>query len=148
MRLVLAGKIAEGAQPYFEEEIEPHLGSQVEWIEDSAGKAKAELLAGARALLFPIQWEEPFGLAMVEAMASGTPVVATPRGAATEIVEEGMTGLLAEDTDGLVAAVRRLDQIDRKRCCEHARDRFSPRRMADGYEAVYRTAIRRKRDNA
>ena len=148
LRLVLAGKVAEGAEDYFREQIEPHLGKRVEWIEDAAGTDKADLLGGAAALIFPIQWEEPFGLAMVEAMASGTPVVATPRGAAIEIVDEGVTGLLAEDVDGLVEAVGRLGEIDRKRCSEHARDRFSARRMALGYEEVYRSAIERKRDRA
>ena len=77
------------------------------WIENVAGKEKAQLLARARAMIFPIQWEEPFGIAMVEAMASGTPVLATERGAAIEVVEPGVTGFLAADkpTDkGLLAA--------------------------------------------
>lgn len=145
-RLILAGKIDEGNQDYFREKVKPHLGKQVEWIEDVGGRAKTELLAQAAGLLFPIQWEEPFGLAMVEAMASGTPVIATGRGAAIEIVDEGVTGLLADDVDDLVLAVDRLGEIDRERCAERARDRFSPRRMAEGYEAVYRAAVARKRD--
>src|SRR5581483_464213 len=137
MRLVLAGKVDPAAQRYLKERIEPHLGNGVEWIEDVQGKEKTQLLAGAAAMLFPIQWEEPFGLAMIEAMACGTPVVATPRGAAVEIVDEGTTGLLAEDVDGLAAAVERIGELDRKRCSEHARQRFSADRMAEGYEAVY-----------
>ncbi len=147
-RLVLAGKIDEGQEDYFREKVKPHLGKQVEWIEDVGGRAKTELLANAAGLLFPIQWDEPFGLAMVEAMASGTPVIATRRGAAVEVVDEGVTGLLADDVDDLVAAVGRLGEIDREGCAEHARSRFSPRRMAEGYEAVYRAAVMRKRDQA
>lgn len=147
-RLVLAGKVEPENREFFAKEIEPHLGKDVEWIEDVGGRDKARLLAGAQALLFPIQWEEPFGLAMIEAMASGTPVVATPRGAATEIVEAGVTGLFGQDADQLVEAVRHIGEIDRKRCAKVARERFNARRMADGYEAVYRTAAARHRERA
>lgn len=146
LRLVLAGKVAEGSEEYFEREVRPHLGAGVEWRENVSGRAKAELLAGAAAMLFPIQWEEPFGLAMVEAMASGTPVVATPRGAAVELVEEGVTGCLAGDAEGLVEAVERAREIDREACAAHARERFSPRRTAEDYLAVYLDAIARRRD--
>jgi glycosyltransferase involved in cell wall biosynthesis len=135
--LVLAGKIDDPDREYFEKEIEPHLGDQVRWIENVAGAEKARLLARARAMLFPIQWEEPFGIAMVEAMASGTPVLATPRGAATELVEPGLTGYLADDVDGLVEAFERLGEIDLRRCAERAHERFSPAKMTDGYEKIY-----------
>jgi glycosyltransferase involved in cell wall biosynthesis len=147
-RLVLAGKVGEGAEDWFRERIQPQLGGGVEWLENVSGRDKARLLAGAAAMLFPIRWAEPFGLAMAEAMVSGTPVIATPRGAAAEVVEAGLTGWFGEDVDELVAAVERLGELDRARCCEHARDRFSPRRMAEGYEEVYRTAVRRQRDRA
>jgi glycosyltransferase involved in cell wall biosynthesis len=145
-RLVLAGKVGEGADGYFKEQIEPHLHDGVEWVENVSGRDKSRLLAGAAAMIFPIQWEEPFGIAMVEAMASGAPVVATPRGAASEIVEEGVTGLFGADVDQLVEAVGRVNEIDRRRCSEYARDRFSAGRMAEGYLGVYRNAIARKRD--
>ena len=140
--LVLAGKIEERPESYayFKEQIEPRLGEKVRWLPDVAGREKAELLAGAVAMLFPIQWEEPFGLAMVEAMASGTPVVAIARGAAPELIEEGVTGFLVGDAEGLVAACRRIDEIDTRRCAEVARARFSPERMAAGYLEVYRVA--------
>lgn len=142
-RLVLAGKIDPAGRDYFHESIEPRLGDGVEWVEDVSGRDKAELLARASAMLFPIQWEEPFGLAMVEAMASGTPVVALARGAASELVEEGVTGFLATDVDGLVEGVRRSVDIDSAACARTARERFSPRRSAEGYEAVYRAAVDR-----
>jgi glycosyltransferase involved in cell wall biosynthesis len=80
---------------------------------------------------------------MVEAMASGTPVVAFPNGAAPEVIDEGVTGFLARDLDAMADAVERADQIDPDRCAERARERFSPARMADGYEEVYRDALRR-----
>lgn len=145
MPLVLAGKVDPDGEEYFRERVEPHLGGDVRWIEDVQGTEKARLLARAKAMLFPIQWQEPFGLAMVEAMASGTPVVATPLGAAPELIEEGVTGLLADEVDGLAEAVRRCGDIDPERCAQRARERFSPQSMAAGYEAIYHNAIDRRR---
>ena len=141
MPLVLAGKVDYDARRYFEEKIKPNLDGQVTWREDVRGKEKAELLARARAMLFPIQWEEPFGIAMVEAMVSGTPVIAMRRGAAPEVVEPGVTGFLAEDLDGMVEAFGRIKEIDLKRCAEVAAGRFGPAQMADGYVNVYERAI-------
>ncbi|HXD82041.1 MAG TPA: glycosyltransferase family 4 protein [Candidatus Acidoferrum sp.] len=139
--LVLAGKVDPGAQEYFEHEIKPHLGNGVTWHENVEGEEKQNLLGHARAMLFPIQWEEPFGIAMIEAMISGTPVLAIARGAATEIVETGVTGFLATDADGLVEAYSRIGDIDLERCVERASRRFGPAQMADGYESVYERAI-------
>ncbi|HEV8596452.1 MAG TPA: glycosyltransferase, partial [Candidatus Dormibacteraeota bacterium] len=89
----------------------------------------------------PIQWQEPFGLAMVEAMVSGTPVIAMSHGAAPELVEPGVTGFLADDVDGMVEAFHHLGEIDLERCAEEAARRFGPARMADGYLGVYERAI-------
>jgi len=142
VKLVLAGKVDSIAKDYFAREIEPHLGRLVEWRENVHSVEKAQLLAYASAMIFPIQWEEPFGLAMVEAMMSGTPVIALERGAAVEIVEPGVTGLLANDVDGLVAAYARVADIDTARCVTRAIERFGPRQMGDGYEAVYGLALK------
>lgn len=139
--LVLAGKVDHDDTEYFEREVKPHLGDGVTWHENVEGEEKQRLLATARAMLFPIQWEEPFGIAMVEAMVSGTPVLAIARGAAAEIVEPGVTGWLASDADGLVEAYSRLGEIDLERCVARASDRFGPTQMADGYESVYERAI-------
>jgi glycosyltransferase involved in cell wall biosynthesis len=140
VRLVLAGKVDVSARAYFEEKVKPNLNGQVVWRENVQGRDKAELLAHARALVFPIQWEEPFGLAMVEAMMSGTPVLALAHGAAPEVVDPGVTGFLADDVDGLVAAYSRIDEIDLGRCVQVARKRFGPERMAEGYLKVYQSA--------
>jgi glycosyltransferase involved in cell wall biosynthesis len=139
--LVLAGKVDKDACDYFEREIKPHLGNGVTWHENVEGEEKQHLLARARAMLFPIQWEEPFGIAMVEAMVSGTPVIAMARGAAGEIVEPGVTGLLAHDIEGLVDAWSRIDDFDLERCVRRAKERFGPGQMADGYQSVYERAI-------
>ena len=144
--LVLAGKVAEGAESeeYFREKVEPHLGNRVTWVRNVSGREKSHLLSGADAMLFPLQWDEPFGLAMVEAMASGTPVVAIGRGAAPELIEEGITGFMVADAEGMVAACTRLHEIDVRRCADVARDRFSPDRMASRYLEIYEAAIRRR----
>ncbi|MGH3501970.1 MAG: glycosyltransferase family 4 protein [Nocardioidaceae bacterium] len=139
--LVLAGKVDWNAAAYFEREVEPHLGPAVRWIPDVGGDAKLDLLAAARAMLFPIQWEEPFGSAMAEAMTSGTPVLAPPRGSAPELVDPGVTGLLCETTDDFAAAVGQLDRIDPSRCAARARERFSSRDMAFAYEDLYRQVV-------
>jgi glycosyltransferase involved in cell wall biosynthesis len=148
MRLVLAGKV-EGipaATNYFEQFIAPAVdGDRVVHLDNVAGEAKARLLARARALLAPLQWEEPFGLAMVEAMASGTPVIALRRGAAPELVAEGRTGFVVDDTDGMVAAVRSVAGIDPWACAELARERFSPAAMASAYLRVYDQVTRTPR---
>jgi len=148
MPLVLAGKIEPAGERYFREQVEPHLNDRITWVENVQGDAKADLLARARAFLFPIEWPEPFGLAMVEAMASGTPVIAFAKGAAPEVVEEGVTGFLVEDVDGMADAVRRVDEIDLCRCAETATQRFGPTQMADGYLEVYERAMEQARYSA
>ena len=134
-KLILAGKVERTAagQRYFEEAIEPHLGRQVEYYPNLAGLEKQRLVAKAAAAIFPLQWSEPFGLAMVEAMVLGTPVLAFASGSAPELITPGVTGFLSNDVDQMVAAVQLLDEIDPERCAAVARERFSPTRMARGY---------------
>jgi glycosyltransferase involved in cell wall biosynthesis len=140
MRLVLAGKVdpTPQSQDYFESMIRPQLGPDVVYIPNVAGEEKRDLIAGAAAGLFPLQWEEPFGLALAECMVSGTPVVSTPRGAAPELVHEGVTGTLALDVAGMCAGVEKVLQLDRAACAADARGRLSPERMALDYLRVYR----------
>ncbi len=147
MRLVLAGKVDKDAEAkrYFRKQVEPKLGREVQWIEDVGGERKSALLAQATAHLAPLQWEEPFGLSLVESMASGTPVIAFARGAATELVEEGLTGFLAADVDEMVSLIARAGEIDPARCAARARERFSARRMAEGYLRAYEKALQRRR---
>jgi glycosyltransferase involved in cell wall biosynthesis len=144
--LLLAGKLDPIAESmaYFKAEIEPHLGYDVRWIPEVRGRMRAELLARAVAMLAPLRWQEPFGLAMAEAIASGTPVVALRRGAACELVEEGLTGLLADDLDGLVAGVHRARELDSSACARRGRERFAPARMVERYEALYKDMLLRR----
>jgi glycosyltransferase involved in cell wall biosynthesis len=143
LRLVLAGKVeaTADAREYFDRRIAPALdGTRVVHVSNVMGLDKARLLAHATALLAPIQWEEPFGLSVVEAMASGTPAISIARGAAPELIEEGVTGFLVRDADEMVAAVRRAGQIEPERCAATARARFSPSIMVDGYLRLYAQA--------
>nr|WP_253730409.1 glycosyltransferase family 4 protein [Lentzea flava] len=142
--LILAGKCAEPIeQEYFEREVRPRLtdNDHVFGVADAAQKRK--LLAGARCLLFPIQWEEPFGMVMIEAMACGTPVVALRRGAVPEVVVDGVTGLVRDEPQELVSALHDVRDIEPAKCRAHVKDNFGADRLGAGYEAAYRQALRR-----
>jgi glycosyltransferase involved in cell wall biosynthesis len=139
-KLILAGKVERSGEGmrYFEEQVEPFLSPTVEYYPNVTGALKARLTSRAAAGIFPLQWAEPFGLAMVECMVAGTPILALRTGSTPELIEEGVTGFLADDEDDLVKGANRLDEIDRIRCATVARERFSPRHMAERYLAVYR----------
>ena len=123
---------------YFEREIEPLLDHPlIDFIGEVDDRQKVALLCGACALLFPIDWPEPFGLVMIEALACGTPVIARPRGSVAEVLADGRTGFIAETLPELVEAVKRLDTIDRAACRRHVEERFTVERMVDEYEALY-----------
>jgi glycosyltransferase involved in cell wall biosynthesis len=139
-KLILAGKVErtrEGKR-YFEEMIEPFIGPTVEYYPNVHGMQKTRLISRAAAGIFPLQWSEPFGLAMVECMVQGTPVLALRTGSTPELIEPGVTGFLAEDVAGLVECAGRIGEIDRVRCAEVARDRFGPHHMAERYLTIYR----------
>lgn len=136
--LRIAAKMREPAElAYFREVVEPLLGSDVDYLGEVGGTQKTELLAGAMCLLNPIAWAEPFGMVMIEALACGTPVVATPCGSVPEIVSDGETGFVRSSTPELVDALRHVDELDRDRCRKEAVERFSIERMAAEHVALY-----------
>lgn len=138
MTLRIAAKVDRADREYFREQIEPLLDHPlVEYIGEIGESEKSQFLGGARALLFPIDWPEPFGLAMIEAMACGTPVIAFRRGSVPEVIDEGLTGFIADDVEGAVRAVAQLGGFDRRRCREIFDERFSAARMARDYIAIY-----------
>lgn len=126
---------------YWDEMIAPKLHDEVEVYEQVPHETKADLLARATAMVFPIQWPEPFGLVMVEAMACGTPVVACPAGAAVELVEEGVTGFLRETLDGLVEAVGHVGRCSPRACRGRVEERFSAEAMVRGYAALFERVV-------
>jgi glycosyltransferase involved in cell wall biosynthesis len=144
--LKVGAKVQPADLHYFETTIEPLLresGSLVEFAGEVGGKTKDDFLGGASALLFPIDWEEPFGLVMIEAMACGTPVIAWRRGSVPEVVDESVTGFIVEDVESATAAVLRIDQIDRGECRRTFERRFTAARMARDYLAAYAHVIER-----
>jgi glycosyltransferase involved in cell wall biosynthesis len=139
--LRIAAKIDANDREYVDRVVRPLLDDPlVEFIGEVEDDEKAAFLGGARALLFPIDWPEPFGLVMIEAMACGTPVIARPCGSVREIVEDGSTGFVGDTVDDLVEAVKRIDTIDRAACRRHVERRFSVARMVADYETLYRRA--------
>jgi glycosyltransferase involved in cell wall biosynthesis len=141
--LKMAAKIDDPDREYFEREIRPLLDEPfIEFVGEVGDADKYDFLGGALALLFPIDWPEPFGIVMIEALACGTPVVARPCGSVPEVLLDGETGFVADTVEEFVAAVKRLDLIDRERCRKRAETMFSIARMTDDYEAVYRRLAR------
>ena len=139
MPLKIAAKVDKTDREYFDERIQPMIkSSNVEYIGEINDKDKSEFLSGAVALLVPIDWPEPFGLVMIEAMACGTPVIAFNRGSVPEVVDEGVTGFIVEDETGAIGAVDRLGQLSRERIRKRFEERFTARRMAQDYLSVYR----------
>jgi glycosyltransferase involved in cell wall biosynthesis len=142
MRLLIAAKLNEPQEhDYFETEIVPLLDDDVRYLGTVGGAAKARLLGGATALLNPISWDEPFGLCMVEAMACGTPVLVTPRGAAPEIVTDGVTGFVRATVDELVEATGEIASIDRQACRASVERHFTAARMVADHLAFYECVI-------
>ena len=137
--IVVAAKCSEPAErDYFERRVRPLLGPDVEWFGEADTAQKKDLLARAHCLVFPIQWDEPFGIVMVEAMACGTPVVALRRGSVPEVVADGVTGFVRDHPAELPAAIARAGELDPAACRRRVVERFDVPGMADGYEAVYR----------
>jgi len=139
MRLVIAAKVDPEDRDYYEHAIAPLIDDHalIEFIGEVDEREKDEVLGGAYAYLFPIDWPEPFGLTMVEAMATGTPVIAYHAGSVPEVVVDGVTGFISDTVHGMVEAVARIPEIDRAACRAHVEGHFSATAMADGYECVY-----------
>jgi len=138
--LKVAAKVDVADQDYYDERIKPMMKSaNVEFIGEINDKDKSEFLSGATALLVPIDWPEPFGLVMIEAMACGTPAIAFNRGSVPEIIEDGLTGYIVEDINGAIGAVDRLGQLSREKIRRRFEERFTARRMAQDYLNVYRS---------
>ncbi len=141
-KLKMAGKIDPVDVEYFETEIKPQIdGQQIQFLGEANHSQKSELMGNAVATLFPITWREPFGLVMVESMVVGTPVIAMALGSAPEVVDHGKTGFLCHSVEDAVAAIEPALALNRLDCHRHVLQTFTNKRMADGYEAVYRQIV-------
>ena len=144
--LRIAAKVDPADQDYFDETIKPLLSTRgVDYIGEIGDEQKSEFLSGAIALLVPIDWPEPFGLVMIEAMACGAPVVAFNRGSASEIIEDGVTGFVVEDETSAAGAVREIGSLSRTVVRRRFEQRFTARRMAEDYLRLYRSMIDERR---
>ena len=149
LQLKIAARVDAVDAQYFQTQVEPLLGHPlIEWVGELDDRGKDELLGGALALLMPVVWDEPFGLVIIEALATGTPVIARPRGSIPELIRHGEHGFLAETDDELVEACRAATSIDRAGCRRQALTRFSVSRMVDDYERVYRALARGQRERS
>jgi glycosyltransferase involved in cell wall biosynthesis len=142
--IIIAGTCNDPAeQTYFDKEVAPRLGEDAQWVGEADRHLKLDLLAHARCLLFPICWEEPFGMVMIEAMACGTPVVALRRGSVPEIVQDGVTGYICDRPEQLADAVRSADGLSPRACRRRVLEQFDTSHMAEEYETLYRLLARR-----
>ncbi|HEY1380834.1 MAG TPA: glycosyltransferase family 4 protein [Gemmataceae bacterium] len=149
MKLKVAAKVDKNDRDYFREKVEPLFRDPlVEYLGEVGGAAKDEFLGNAYALLFPIDWPEPFGLVMIEAMACGTPVIAWRCGSVPEVMADGVTGFVVDNTDEAVAAVGRVAGLDRRGCRAEFERRFTAERMARDYVALYRRVLNRWDDHS
>jgi len=143
MKLKIAAKVDAVDRKYTEEVIKPLLDDPcVECVGEINEEEKKKFLANAYALLFPIDWPEPFGLVMIEAMACGTPVIAYRRGSVPEVIEEGVTGFIVENVEEAAKAIAKVQTFDRKRCRRRFEERFSAACMAQGYLKIYQRLIK------
>ena len=141
VRLLIVGHVTSHlpwSEPYFDTQVKPHIdGEQIEYIERLPRRGLLDIMCRAKGFLFPLQWDEPFGMVAVEAMAAGTPVLAYARGAMPELINDGETGYLLRTEDEMIDALRAVDKLDRRRCREWVKENFSVEQMVDGYEKLY-----------
>jgi len=144
-RLKMAGKVDVVDVEYFEREIKPLIdGKQIEYLGEANHQQKNALMGGAVATLFPITWREPFGLVMVESMASGTPVISMKLGSTSEVIVHGQTGFVCNNIQECINAIDQVAELDRYACRQHVEHHFSYQSMTDGYEEVYRQILQQK----
>ncbi|WP_016952546.1 glycosyltransferase family 4 protein [Anabaena sp. PCC 7108] len=141
-QLKMAGKVDVVDVEFFEREIKPHIdGKQIQYLGEANHAQKNVLMGGAVATLFPITWREPFGLVMVESMAAGTPVIAMRMGSTEEVIADGETGFLCNNTQECVNAIDKVNKLNRYACRRYVEKCFSVQKMTDGYEGVYQQVL-------
>lgn len=140
--LKITGEPASDDNSYWMEKIKPEIGGKISYEGMVSTRRMLNIYKNAAALLFPIKWEESFGMTMIEAMACGTPVIAFNRGSVREIIKDGRTGFIVDDLEGMAEAVKKISSIDRKECRRHVEENFSLQKMVDKYELVYEKILK------
>lgn len=137
VKLILAG--GKKREPYFSKQVEPLIdGKQIKYIGEISGKKLTDIYKNAKAMLFPIKWQEPFGLVMIESMACGTPVIGYPNGAVAEVIEDKKTGFVVKNVSEMASAIKKIERIKRKSCRERVEKYFSTEKMVNDYEKIIR----------
>jgi len=144
VKLLLAGRLDPYCKDYFKTKIKPHLGKKIQYLGELSREKLSDFYSQAKACLYPIEWEEPFGLIMVESMACGTPVIVFDRGSAREVVEDGKTGFVVKNIPEMIKAMKKIEKIDRATCRNRVEKFFSYQRMVDDYEKIYYSLISKK----
>ena len=144
LKLIIAAKADKADEEYFEK-IKPRFKGKIEWIGEVDGKRRNELFSRALCSLHPVEWPEPFGLTLIEAMACGCPVVAFDRGSIPEIIQDRITGFVVGDENEMAVAVRNIRSISRVECREYALKNFNSKRMVDQYESIYQKILNQKK---
>ncbi len=140
--LKMAGKLDDIDRKFFDQEIAPHIdGKQIQYLGEVSHDEKAELLGNASVTLFPITWQEPFGLVMIESMATGTPVIATNMGSVSEVVSHGVSGFICPSYKEMASMIPKALELSRHSCRKYVENKFSVNKMVDGYEAIYRQIL-------
>ncbi|RJR31573.1 glycosyltransferase family 4 protein [Candidatus Parcubacteria bacterium] len=147
LKLIIGAKLEECDMPYFLKYVKPYLSNKIKWIGEVDEQKRNQLMSRAMCFLHPANWQEPFGLVMIEAMACGCPVIAFNKGSIPEIVKNGKTGFVVSDIVEMVDAVLKVDKIDRLKCRQYVLKNFSAKKMADEYEKIYQKIINGNRKN-
>jgi len=144
LRLSLAGQIQEMRKDYFKKIIKPNLSDKIKYLGELSQNQLSDFYGNAKACLYPIEWEEPFGLVMAESMACGTPVIVFDRGSAKEVVKNGETGFVVKNINEMAKAIKKIDGINRSACRERVEEKFTCQRMASNYEKIYYEILKSK----
>jgi glycosyltransferase involved in cell wall biosynthesis len=137
LKLLLAGRLDPSQRDFFEKKIRPHLNGKIKYLGELSQKELSSFYGQARAFLYPLEWEEPFGLCPVEAMACGTPVIAFARGSMKEIIKNGKTGFVVKDVGEMIEAIKNVEKIKREDCREWVKENFTIEKMVENYEKIY-----------
>ncbi len=145
IKLHLAGRLDKSQKKYFKEKIKPRLNDKIRYIGEYGREEKSKFFGESMALIYPIEWEEPFGLNMAEAQACGTPVIAYNRGSVPEVVKNGKTGFVVNNIKEAIKAVKEIGQINRRDCRQWVEEKFTEKTMVNGYEKLYYQLLNKKK---